>query len=540
MQVAEVVIALANLPDWIGPTILTILTIGLPIALILSWFYELTPEGLTLEKDVTLGESTAHITGRRIDFVVIAMLVAGLMLFAWDKWWPGDPVERSIAVLPFVNLSADEGNDYFSDGLTEELINILAKVPEFRVVARTSSAVFKEMDKGVAEIADNLGVAYILEGSVRKSGDRLRITAQLIDAADGVQIWSNSWNKTLTDVFIIQREIAEALVSSLRITMPSAIPVAGTTNPESYDLYLRARHANSTGTPDARQEGVRQLVHALAMDPGFAEAWAMLGVIYSNQVFGKIIEPAEGYRQARAAYERSLIADPKNPRALSGLAGIARSWDRNFAEAERLISAAYEAAPDNISVLNAYGLHTEADCRLDEAARFYRRAIAARPESLIPRSNLTSLLINIREFEAAEAENEAMRALDPDTEWIHIYAGRLALNRTEAKLALEHFLQLEGSRRYRWLAHAYHTLGREQDSRAATDRYIRESSGQISVAVAALYAYQGKSDEAFEWLERGARERDIALNNLRCNTDFETLHDDPRWTELLARLGRDK
>jgi TolB-like protein/tetratricopeptide (TPR) repeat protein len=539
MQVAEVVIALANLPNWIGPATLALLAIGFPIALVVSWFYELTPEGLALERDVDPGKSMSHIASRRIDFVVIAMLAAGLLLFAWDKWWQEAPTECTIAVLPFVNLSADKDNEYFSAGLTEELVNILAKVPDFRVFVGVDTTQFNESGKGSGKIPDELRASYFLKGSVRKSGDRLRITAQIVDAADGLQLWSNSWDRTLTDVFRIQREIAEALVSSLRVTMPASVPAAGTANPEAYDLYLRARHAMNVGTVDAMQEAVRQLVHALAMDPQFAEAWALLGVVYVNQVAYQHIDPAEGYKMARASYEQALRLDPKNPRSLVGLAGIARVSDRDFAEAERLLGVAYDAAPDNVSVLNSSGNHAASRCRLEDAKEFYRGATAARPGAIISRSNLTALLINMGEVEAAEREIETMRIVNPESRWPDLYAGHLALLRDEPELALEYFLRLDGPDRNKWLAQTYHALGREDEARAAVQRLIDESVGEVSVAVAEIYTFEGKFDDAFVWLERGLQEHDSRLAHLRCNSQLKALETDARWAELLVRLNVD-
>ena len=178
MQVAEVVIGLGNLSEWLGPTILVLLAVGFPIALIFSWFFEVTPEGLSLEKDVPADHSITHVTGRRMDFVIIAILSAGLILFAYDKWAPSVPTDKSIAVLPFENMSADPDQEYFSDGISEELLNVLSKIPDLRVTARTSSFQFKGENRDVIEIGRKLNAAFILEGSVRKAGQQVRITAQ--------------------------------------------------------------------------------------------------------------------------------------------------------------------------------------------------------------------------------------------------------------------------------------------------------------------------------------------------------------------------
>jgi hypothetical protein len=178
MQVAEVIIGLAGLPDWSGKLVLAVLAIGFPIALVISWFYEITPEGLALEKDVPEGQSITHVTGRRMDFVVISVLAAGLILFAGDKWWPREPLELSIAVLPFDNMSADPEQGYFSDGISEEILNLLAQIEGLKVIARHSSFSFKDKDVDIATMAEQMDVRHILEGSVRRSGDRVRISSK--------------------------------------------------------------------------------------------------------------------------------------------------------------------------------------------------------------------------------------------------------------------------------------------------------------------------------------------------------------------------
>jgi len=219
MQVAEVIIGLANLPEWIGPIILALLAVGFPIALIVSWFYEVTPEGISLEKDVAAAESITHVTGRRLDFLVISLLCAGLILFAYDKWWIGPPPEKSIAVLAFENMSGDPEQEYFSDGISEEILNLLAQIKPLKVIARTSSFLFKSKDVDIATMAAQLNVRHILAGSVRRSGNRVRITAQLIDAADSTHIWSQTYDRELDDVFAVQEEIAAAISDALKLQL---------------------------------------------------------------------------------------------------------------------------------------------------------------------------------------------------------------------------------------------------------------------------------------------------------------------------------
>jgi len=211
VQVAGILIDLAKLPDWIGTTTLWVLFIGFPIALIFSWFYEITPEGISLEKDSDPDVALPHVSDRRLDFLVISLLCAAVILFAFDKWGSSDPPDRSVAVLPFADMSPNGDQEYFGDGIAEELLNELVRLDGLRVAGRTSSFSFKGTNESLSAIAEALNVGAILEGSVRKDGDRVRITAQLINIADGEILWSKTYDRELVNIFEIQEEIATSV-----------------------------------------------------------------------------------------------------------------------------------------------------------------------------------------------------------------------------------------------------------------------------------------------------------------------------------------
>jgi len=221
IQAAEVLTSVIGLPAWAGRTAFILLAVGFPIALIFSWFYVLTPEGISLEKDVDPAESITHVTGRRLDFIVISLLCAAVILFAYDKWWTSGPPEHSIAVLPFKNMSADPDQEYFSDGISEGLITLLAQFPELRVISRTAAFSFKEQNLEIPEIAQRLNVTHILEGSVRKSGNTVRVTAQLVDVRTDSHLWSETYDRELKDIFAIQTEISGQIVRALEVALGS-------------------------------------------------------------------------------------------------------------------------------------------------------------------------------------------------------------------------------------------------------------------------------------------------------------------------------
>ncbi len=263
LQVADVILPTFRTPEWVMQAFTFLLMLGFPMALFFAWAFELTPEGLKKEKNVDRSRSITHVTGRKLDFVIIGLLVVALGYFGYDKFvldpdrdaveikaavqvaqeQVANTVERqdsakTIAVLPFVNMSDDASNEYFSDGLSEELLNLLAKVPELRVAARTSSFSFKDQNLEIPVIAARLNVAHVLEGSVRKAGNQIRITAQLNKADDGFHLWSETYDRELKSVFAIQDEIAAAVVDALKITLLGEKPNVTETNPEAYALYL--------------------------------------------------------------------------------------------------------------------------------------------------------------------------------------------------------------------------------------------------------------------------------------------------------------
>ena len=282
MQVSEVLIGLANLPEWVGPAVLVALAIGFPIALVFSWFYELTPEGISADVGGTLEGSLSASRGRVVDFIVIALLSAAIIMFAYDKWSYSLPPELSIAVLPFENMSPEPDTEFFSDGISEELLNVLAQVDGLRVAARTSSFMFKDKQAAIGEIGKALNVSYVLEGSVRKAGDKVRITAQLIDARNGYHLWSDTYDRNLDDIFLIQDEISNKIAQKFQLVLEPGGADTAASNREvdikAYELYLEGRELVHQRTSEALQDATRLIARSLRLDAGFAPAHAMLAI----------------------------------------------------------------------------------------------------------------------------------------------------------------------------------------------------------------------------------------------------------------------
>jgi len=395
VQVADALIDLAKLPDWIGTTILALLAVGFPIALIFSWFYEITPEGISLEKDVDRSESITHVTGRRLDIIVISLLCAGLILFAYDKWWIGAPPEKSIAVLPFQNMSGDPEQEYFSDGLSDTLIHVLAQVSGLKVTAKTSSFYFKGKNIDVGEIARQLQVGTILEGSVQKAGNRVRVIAQLVNAGDGTHLWSKSFDRDLDDIFAVQDEIAQEVMEALKVTLLDSEEERLTQRYqptlEAYEQLILGRHEMAKRTTTSLAAAEQHFKQAIELDPDYALAYVSLAHTYGLQwSYGGLLFE-ESLQRRQPLVEKALELDPFSGEAhtakislhrfqqLKTREGSRRRKEEDAIEKEYL--EAIELNPNYATAHQSYSNLLRGEGRFEEALAQIRLAAELDPMS---------------------------------------------------------------------------------------------------------------------------------------------------------------
>jgi len=446
--------------------------------------------------------------------------------------------EKSVAVLPFVNMSEDRNNEHFSDGLSEELINLLTKIPDLRVPARTSSFFFKGKQTTVPDIAKALGVAYVMEGSVRKSGNRLRVTVQLIRADNGYHVWSETYDRELDDVFKIQDEIAGAVVRALKVSLfGSPIPrAAPTANAEAYNNFLAARYFTERLNPDDLDKAVALYRRAIALDPNYAPAYAGLAWCYEMCVLIGIDTDGVGYANARAAAERAIALDPKLPEGYLTL-GMARfQYEFDLAAAAEMIGTAHELDPNNATMLQMAGHLALSTGTPADAGTYYARAAEQDPLNMLPRRFLAKALYYENRLAEAETTLHGIIELNPQFPAPHYLLGTVLLARDEPNAALA-AIEAEPSPRWKsfGLPLVYRALDREPESQQALATLVANSAG-CEFQVAETYAYLGESDKAFHWLEEARVHHDPGALHVRGDPLLRTLVTDPRYPAFLRKM----
>jgi len=422
VQVAGTVLPIFHTPDWALQALVVLVVLGFAPALVFAWVFELTPEGLKRDADIAPEQSIAPQTARRMDRMIIAVLLLALVFFGFDrlvlsprrdaalvasttqavtakatKQDAPDLDRRSIAVLPFVNMSGDKDNEYFSDGISEEILNVLAAMPELRVAARTSSFSFRGSKQEVQEIAKALKVRMVLEGSVRKQGDRVRITAQLIDAGTGYHEWSQTYDRELKDIFAIQDEIARAIGEELKLRVASQAAAGparqGAANPKAYDLYLRGLTQWQTRNVDDLWAARESFSGALAADPKFAPGWAGLALLYAVLPdYSSRITFEEAHSLGREAAERALLLDPTLPEPYAALGSIEK-YQHHQQTAVALLERAIELRPSFVTAHQWLGTALVPMGEVEKGLGHLRRANELDPRSVIVASNYASMLL---------------------------------------------------------------------------------------------------------------------------------------------------
>jgi TolB-like protein/Tfp pilus assembly protein PilF len=553
LQASELLVNTFQLSSQLQTGIGVLTLLGFPVAIVLAWALEMTPEGVRRTAEAAPGELTEIISApasKRWPAGVLALV--GMTALLAGVWYVGrqsapasgaDSVsgvsEASIAVLPFADMSPDKDQEYFSDGISEELLNLLAKIPELRVASRTSAFSFKGETLEISEIAERLDVAHVLEGSVRKDGNQVRVTAQLIDARSDTHMWSETWDRSLDDIFQIQDEIAADVVEQLKVSLLGEAPTVEETDPEAYALFLQARQLGRQFTAEGYERSNSLYEQALEIEPEYAAAWTGLAFNYAIQADVGLRPLDEGYRLAREAANRAVAIDPDYARAYAVLGRIASNHDNDLAAAAKHVGRALELDPTNPGILqSAAGLATSLG-RLDEAIALSKYVVDHDPVNAGAHGSLGSGYGDAGRLDEAIASYRTGLSLSPGRSIAHYAIGVSLLRQGEPEEALQ-AMQQESSEVWRMigLPMAYHALGQAAASDAALAELIDKDEQGAAYNIAYVLAYRGEADRAFEWLDKAVEYNDPGLTGIPTDPLFANIHDDPRWLPFLESIGK--
>ena len=549
LQIVEPIMHGFHWPDAVLSYVVAALAIGFPIVVSLAWIFDVNA-GRIERTEPAAGLRGARLVAVLVGIGVVAaapgsvwyFFVRGLAKTAVTSSGPDQPLP-SIAVLPFVDMSPGKDQEYFSDGIAEEILNVLAQVEGLHVAGRTSSFSFKGKNEDLRAIGQSLGVSAVLEGSVRKSGDRVRITAQMIKVADGFHLWSQNYDRQLTDIFAVQDEIARSVVTATKLKLmgdKAAVPAGRrATNPEAYAQFLLGRQFLNRGTSEDYRRSVEALERAIALEPDYAPAHAELSsalVWLVNSTSVTRPERVGGQQRAVREAEKAVVLAPDL--AESNLArAILRTailWDWSGARSD--LERALALSPGDARVQLQLGHLLAVLGRLPEAVAMTRKATEADPLLALGWDLLGRYLA--AEGDLGESRKAFQRALGvaPDNMWARRELGFVDLLDGKPVVALASFKKQDGWIRLLGLALAHHDLGHAKEAQAALDG-LRALPDPPAYQVAQVYAWWGDLDRAFEWLERSRATADAGMRYLKYDPLLRKLRGDPRYTALLKKMN---
>jgi TolB-like protein/Tfp pilus assembly protein PilF len=539
IQAGSILFPTFEAPVWVMKVFVALIAAGFPIALVLAWAFEMTPEGIARTDE---SGAAPKPRGRAWIYVVSIGAALSIGLFFLGRYTAptrsagSEARAKSIAVLPFVDLSQTKDQEYFCDGISEEILNALAKVGALRVVARTSSFAFKGKTADVAEIAQKLGVENVLEGSLRRDGNRIRISAQLIDARNGFHLWSETYERELKDVFAMQDEITASIVNALKIKLAVALPVHKKPNTEAYELNLKGRYFLNKREV---KRAIDYFQQALAKDANDAVAYAGLSEAYTQAS----VAPREAMPKAKEAALHALAIDDALSEAHTSLACVTFFYEWDWPAAEREFKRAIELNPNNADAHHWYSHFLIAQGRIEESLTQSKRALELSPFDVLMTIHMAWHYLYARQYD--QALDQIQKAMEMDKRFWRPWFGLILEQQGKYAEAIAQFQKdLAASSEENVitkanLAHAYAVSGNREAAQKIIAELQEESKNKYvsSFGIAVIHAGLGEKDQAFDWLEKTYEERAGGLVNLEVEPRFDNLRSDPRFTDLARRIG---
>jgi len=560
IQAASIFLPAFNAPQWAMQIVILILVVGFPVALVFSWAFEITPEGIVRESEVQADESITHHTGRKIVAVtiVLAVVATGLLIFQFvrprstiaprQSEAPTVAPNKSIAVLPFDNLSGDPQNAYFSEGVQDEILTRLAKIAELKVISRTSTQRFKSAPNDLRQIAQQLGVANILEGSVQKANDQVRVNVQLINALTDAHLWADTYDRKLTDIFAVETEIAKTVADMLQAKLTGSeqhvIAARPTANTEAHQLYLKGRFFWNKRTGNDLKKSIDYFQQAIAADPNYALAYAGVAdgyVLLPGYTAGT---PRDCYPKAMATAKKALELDDTLAEAHTTLAMAIWYYDFDFAQANREFQRAIELNPNYATAHQQYGNNTlSALGRFDDAIAEGKRAVELDPLSLVINSDLGVNYFYARRYDEAIAQLRKTLELDPGYYFAYLMLGQALETKGARDAAIVEYQKArvlnDDPSALGLIAHAHGFSGNQGEVQKILDQ-LKDLSKQRYVAAysfALVYLGLGDKEEALRWLEKSYQDRAGAdVGWIRVDSLLDPLRGDPRFEALAEKI----
>ena len=549
MQVASQIFPFFEIPNWVVRLIILLLVIGFPIALIIAWAFEVTSEGIKRTETADAAGLRSH--GGAWIYVVLIGAALSVGLFFVGRYTAGNATrqvsevttaipEKSIAVLPLINESGDPKDEYFSDGLSEELIAALAQISGLKVIGRSSSFRFKERHEDPKAIGQKLGVSTLLEGTVRKQNDRVRIVAELVNAGDGIALWTRTFDRELRDIFTVQQEIARAVAESLKVTLLGSNEKSAqmaSNSVQAHNAYLQAHfHFQRRNLEDYRK-AITYFDQAIQLDPNYAlayaeraEVWTMIGDLAG--------ERATAYPKARSDAEKAVEIAPALAEAHAALGWVRFFGEWKFAEGLRELKRAKELSPANPTANDLLARVIVYLGHIDEAERQAREAVELDPLSVATQFNLARVLLYAGKLEEADAAGRKIAELQPSSSSSHRWQVFVAVERRDGDTALrEAQLEPDGDFRRFELALAHYVRGDRKAADAALAELVTTGRKGLDYQIAQAYAVRGERDKAFEWLQIAFDNHDGGTLSLAVDPLLRGLRDDPRYKNLVVKVG---
>ena len=558
-QIASQIFPFFEIPNWIVRLVILLLVIGFPVALIIAWAFEMTFEGIKRTEAADAAGLRSH--GGTWVYIVLIGAALSVGLFFVGRYTAGHATarpaaeevrrgkqsevtkagpEKSIAVLPLVNESGDPKDEYFSDGLSEELIAALAQINGLKVIGRSSSFRFKDRKEELKTIGEKLGVTTLLDGTVRKQGDRVRIVAELVNTPDGIQLWTQTFDRELKDIFAVQQEIARAVAESLKVTLLGSRDKStqmATKSVEAHNAYLQGHFHFLRRNIEDYRKAITYFDQAIQFDPDYAlvyaersEAWSLLGDLAG--------ERPSAYPKARSDAEKAVAIAPELAEAHAALGWVRFLAEWKFAEGFRELKRAKELSPANPTANDLLARVIVYMGRIDEAERQAREAVELDPLSVAAQFNLARVLFYAGKLDEADAAGRKMAELQPSAASNRRWQVFVAVKRHDGQAALRE-AQLEPDAAFRRfeLTLAYDLLGDREAADAELVDLIANSRDRLSYQIAQVYAIRDNADKAFEWLQIAFDNHDGGMLSLAVDPLLHGLRDDPRYKNLVAKVG---